>query len=80
MSVQTETNFDLDLQDHFLTSFHNCMKDFARELDKKREVKVLESVKTLSKDDVKEELYNSREDKSHQDQQDEVKPAHELQQ
>lgn len=56
MSVQTETNFDLDLQDHFLTSFHNCMKDFARELDKKREVKVLESVKTLSKDDVKETL------------------------
>ena len=45
MSNDTEPNFNLDLQEHFLTSFHNGMRDFAKELDKKREVKVLESVK-----------------------------------
>jgi len=56
MSNDTESNFDLDLQEHFLTSFHNGMKDFAKELDKKREVKVLESVKKLSKEEIKQNL------------------------
>jgi hypothetical protein len=54
--MTTESNFDLDLQDHFLTSFHNGMKDFAKELDKNREVKVFDVVKNLSKEDVKRNI------------------------
>ena len=56
MSNDTESNFNLDLQEHFLTSFHNGMRDFAKELDKKREVKVLESVKKMSKEEIQQNL------------------------